>query len=228
MPAPPSWSRRRSRLGQPFRWPRMASSAAVSRCDVTALGDGDSHVLQDVRPLDAAQFSLDQHEPAVLRRLGLSDFASSPATNSSSDADRHDRPRPAGAGTPPVMTVSSSTPSPGCRCSPTRRCWSRRGTPAPLCRPRCRASRRRPGLASISGHPRPGIWPGFQPGPSSMPTSPAQKARKSLASSLSGGRRWRVDDLLHLLEPGDRLGRRQLADPLVALLGPRCRHRLPR
>ena len=31
------------------------------------------------------------------------------------------------------------------------------------------------------------IWPTFQPGPISMPTSPLQKAVKSCASSLSAG-----------------------------------------
>ncbi len=46
-----------------------------------------------------------------------------------------------------------------------------------------------PMFASISGQPSSGlmIWPGFQPGAGIMPTSPAQNASQSLASSPSAG-----------------------------------------
>ena len=53
----------------------------------------------------------------------------------------------------------------------------------------CRAWRTRRCSPSISGQPSSAlmIWPGFQPGAGIMPTSPAQNASQSLASSASAG-----------------------------------------
>ena len=159
----------------------MASSARGGLgLHVGALGDGDAHVVQDVRRPRPRPSSRWRARSGCWRRL-----RPGPRRPASPPTSAEQRLR---AGISPISANSALVllaghdlqeldgQVRGCRCWPRRRGSTRRGTTG-----------RPPAVAAGQGEhadawpPSPGtvlavIWPIFQPGPISMPTSPLQKA----------------------------------------------------